>query len=57
MASAGQSAGNAWTRNQTMQVLNNKLAAAVFSAAFSLVMFAAAIAPANHGALLPGTFA
>ena len=40
-----------------MQVLNNKLAAAVFSAAFSLVMFAAAIAPANHGVLLPGTFA
>ncbi|GGD96312.1 hypothetical protein GCM10011515_15260 [Tsuneonella deserti] len=40
-----------------MQVLNNKLAAAVFSLAFSLVMFAAAITPANQGMLLPGTLA
>jgi hypothetical protein len=38
-----------------MQVLNNKLVAAVFSAAFSIVMFAAAITPANNGMLLPGT--
>ncbi len=37
-----------------MQVLNNKAAAAVFSLVFSLVIFAAAIAPANGGALLPG---
>jgi hypothetical protein len=40
-----------------MQVLNNKLAAAVFSLAFSLVMFATAIAPANQGTLLPGVLA
>ena len=40
-----------------MQVLSNKFAAALFSAAYSLVMFAAAIAPANHGALLPVGFA
>ena len=40
-----------------MQVLSNKLAAALFSAAFSLVMFAAAITPANQGMLLPGTLA
>ncbi len=40
-----------------MQVLNNKVAAAVFSLAFSLVMFASAIAPANGGMLLPGTLA
>ncbi|WP_277600248.1 hypothetical protein [Tsuneonella rigui] len=40
-----------------MEVLNNKLVAAVFSAAFSLVMFAAAIVPANQGALLPGVVA
>ena len=40
-----------------MQALNNKLVAAVFSAVFSLVMFAAAITPANQGMLLPGTLA
>jgi|GEM_PF-6834599 len=40
-----------------MQVLNNKVAAAVFSLAFSLVMFASAIAPANGGMLLPGALA
>jgi len=40
-----------------VQVLNNKVAAAVFSLAFSLVMFASAIAPANGGMLLPGTLA
>lgn len=40
-----------------MQVLHNKIAAALFSAAFSLVMFAAAITPANQGMLLPGTLA
>ncbi len=40
-----------------MRVLNNKVAAAVFSLAFSLVMFASAIAPANGGMLLPGTLA
>lgn len=40
-----------------MQVLNNKAAAAIFSFAFSVVMFAAAIAPANGGMLLPGTLA
>lgn len=40
-----------------MQVLNNKLAAALFSAAFSVVMFAAAITPANGGMLFPGTLA
>ena len=37
-----------------MELLNSKAAAAVFSLAFSLVMFATAIAPANGGALLPG---
>ena len=37
-----------------MELLNNKAAAAVFSLAFSLIMFATAIAPANGGALLPG---
>lgn len=37
-----------------MQLFDSKAAAAVFSLAFSLVMFAAAIAPANGGALLPG---
>jgi hypothetical protein len=40
-----------------MQVLSNKFAAAVFSVAFSVVMFAAAIVPANQGALLPVGFA
>ena len=40
-----------------MEVLNNKFVAAVFSIAFSVVMFAAAIVPANQGALLPGAFA
>ena len=40
-----------------MQVLNNKFAAAVLSIDFSVVMFAAAIVPANQGALLPGAFA
>ncbi|MGN3973608.1 hypothetical protein [Tsuneonella sp. SYSU-LHT278] len=37
-----------------MQLLNTKAAAAFFSLAFSLVMLATAIAPANGGALLPG---
>lgn len=40
-----------------MQTLNNKLAAAAFSLAFSLIMFATAIAPANGGMLLPGALA
>lgn len=40
-----------------MQLMNSKLAAAAFSVAFSLVMFATAILPANGGALLPGTLA
>lgn len=40
-----------------MHLLNNKLAAAAFSFAFSLVMFATAIAPANGGMLLPGALA
>ena len=40
-----------------MQALNNKIAAAVFSLAFSLVMFATAIVPANQGVLLPGVVA
>ena len=41
-------------RDTEMELLNNKAAAAVFSLAFSLIMFATAIAPANGGALLPG---
>lgn len=40
-----------------MQIMNSKFAAAAFSMAFSLVMFATAILPANGGALLPGTLA
>lgn len=40
-----------------MPVLNNKLGAALLSAAFSLVMLSMAIAPANGGALLPGVMA
>lgn len=35
----------------------SKLAAAAFSIAFSLVMIATAIVPANGGMLLPGTLA
>ena len=37
----------------TMEILNNKAAAAVFSLVFSLAMFAVTIAPANGGAILP----
>jgi hypothetical protein len=40
-----------------MQVLDSKFAAALFSLAFSVVMFATAIIPANQGMLLPGTLA
>ena len=40
-----------------MQILNQKVTAALFSLAFSVVMFTAAIAPANHGSLLPGVLA
>ena len=35
-------------------LLGSKAVAAVFSLAFSAVMLAAAIAPANQGMLLPG---
>jgi hypothetical protein len=44
-------------RELTVYSLNNKLAAAAFSLAFSLIMFATAIAPANGGMLLPGALA
>lgn len=40
-----------------MQVLNTKFAAVAFSLAFSAMMFATAIMPANGGVLLPGTLA
>lgn len=40
-----------------MQLINSKFAAAAFSMAFSLVMFATAILPANGGTLLPGALA
>lgn len=40
-----------------MYALNNKVTAAVFSLAFSFVMLAAAIAPANVGTVIPGGFA
>ena len=53
----GMAAGMVRKGNTAMQVFNNKLAAAAFSLAFSLVMFATAIAPANGGMLLPGTLA
>lgn len=39
---------------QFFDTIGSKFAAAFFSLAFSAVMLAAAIAPANHGALLPG---
>ena len=39
---------------QFFDILSSKVTAAVFSLAFSAVMLAAAIAPANQGALLPG---
>lgn len=37
--------------------ITSRLIAAVSAMAFSLVIFATAIAPANQGALLPGVFA
>jgi hypothetical protein len=37
--------------------LGSKFVAAVFSLAFSALMFATAIAPANHGSVLPGVLA
>ena len=39
---------------QFFDAVGSKLAAAFFSLAFSAVMLAAAIVPANQGALLPG---
>ena len=54
---AGSSAGPNQGREFDMQffdAVGSKLAAAFFSLAFSAVMLAAAIVPANQGALLPG---
>lgn len=42
---------------QFFDSVGSKVAAAVFSLVFSGVMLAAAIAPANQGALLPGVMA
>ena len=39
---------------QFLDTLGSKVGAAVFSLAFSAVIFATAIAPANQGVLLPG---
>lgn len=57
MSIRGIGPGNDEKGNFAMHALNNKLAAAAFSFAFSLVMFATAIAPANGGMLLPGGLA
>ncbi|MBD3728862.1 MAG: recombination protein F [Sphingomonadales bacterium] len=42
---------------QTLDKIGGKLFAVVFSLAFSAMMLATAIAPANHGAILPGVMA
>jgi hypothetical protein len=39
---------------QIFDFMSSKVAAAVFSLGFSVLMFATAIVPANQGALLPG---